>query len=151
MAKKKPEALLTFPVTYGDVSFGDETARLGVTVERKYLALGKADAHLTNKRLISRITAVPGSDNPDQQQLITDEAEVRAAIDVKGFRVSRKFITFGMTFALASVDKLTLCDFSRRSGQFHIEELSEIPKPEPKVAATVGADDGGGDGEAEAE
>lgn len=156
MAKRKkpePEAdyMLVIPVTYGDVGIGDETARIGVSVERKWLPLGKADQHLTNKRLIGAITAVPGSDNPDQQQLISDEAIVRAAFDVKGFRVTRKFITFGVTFALASVDVELLSHFAKRSGHFKVEEFTDIPKPEKAAAPAGGGGEDAGDGDPDGE
>jgi hypothetical protein len=132
MAKAKEAAalaVLDLPVGFGNVSIGDETARIGIRVERKFLSLKKADENLCGRRLWGKIVArssgqaeqdsIPGMDGQD--------SEVQATFDVKGFGVSKKSVSFGLTFALESVDVQTLSLFAKRSGKLVVTGVEDMP------------------------
>ncbi len=127
---KKAVAILTIPLTYGNVTVGDETISVGVKTERKNLTLSSADKQLIGKRLIGRVTCRPESgENPEQGSLIDDgEVEVEGAFDVHGIHVTRKKLSFGLSFARSSVDITIITDFAKRSGNLVITEIGDIPK-----------------------
>ncbi len=130
---KKVEAILTLAVQYGNVTVGDETISVGVKTERKNISLSAADKHLIGKRLIGCVTCRPGNGNADQKSLMDADVEVAAAFDVNGIHVTRKKLSFGLSFARSSVDMTTITDFAKRSGDLIITEIGEIPKEEKKV------------------
>lgn len=129
---KKPAAILTIPLAYGNVTVGDETISVGVNTERKNITLSQADKQLIGKRLVGRITCRPGNQNADQQSLLDAEESVEAAFDVNGIHVTRKRLSFGLSFARSSVDMTTITDFAKRSGDLVITEIGDIPAPEKK-------------------
>lgn len=133
MAKSKTAsaALMTIPVQYGDVSVGDQIARVGVSIDRKRLSLAQADK-LCGKRLIGRITYTAGNDNPDQEELPGIDAAtfMDGAFDVKRFGFGPKSMTTGLSFAISSIDLPTLCAFAKRSGTIVIEQVTDIPESE---------------------
>ena len=128
MAKRSATpAVLEIPLSWGDVSIGESTCRIGCTVQRDKLTLSKADAQLCGKRLVGRIVAVPGSDNPEQRQLIADETEVAGAFDVKRISFNKKALSFGLTFSIESVRVEDLAHFAKRAGRIVVEEITDIP------------------------
>lgn len=140
MDKKKQvevDAVLDLAVSYGNVNIGDKTARIGITVARSVLKVTVADKQLCEKRLAGCMVAKRG--NPDQPTFngMEDDLELTVMFDVKGFNVSADHISFGLTFALKSVDVQTLAQFAKREGQLIITSIEAIPEDE----------DDGGEGE----
>ncbi len=129
MDKKKVEAVLDLPVAFGNVSIGDKTARIGVTVDRSSLSVSQADKHLCEHRLTGRIVSKPQGDHPDQAALPGMEFETALAgvFDVKGFSVSKDNLGFGLTFAIASIDVANLAHFAKRAGRVVVEDVEAIP------------------------
>jgi hypothetical protein len=127
----KAESILDLPVSFGGVSFGDKTARVGVTVERQHLKIGQADKSLCDKRLTGTIRSKP-SDDDGQGRFdgMDDELKVNGTFDVKGFRVASNEISFGLTFAIKDLDRATLSEFPKRSGRLLIRDVEEIPEEE---------------------
>lgn len=139
MAKAKERAavaVLDLPVHYGDVSIGEDTCRVGISAERKNLSLHKADNSLCGRRLWGKIVA-RSSGGPDQDSLpgIDNDSEVTAVFDVKGFSVSKKFVRFGLTFALESVDVRTLSQFAKRFGRLVVTDTQDLPETSKAPAA----------------
>jgi len=131
MAKKKPVPanVLELPVEYGQVSIGDKTTRIGVNVDRSELKVSDADKQLCEKRLTGRIiTRPPG--NPEQGTLpgVDLETHLAGVFDVKGFSVTSDKISFGLTFALASIDVSVLAHFAKRSGRLIVEAVEALPE-----------------------
>lgn len=130
---KKAEAILEIPVAYGNVNIGMETCRLGIKVERSKLSISAADRNLCGKRLVGTVLARAGEAQAEQGSLPSmEDADVsfQAAFDVKSFGVTRKNISAGLTFALASVDVEKLSHFAGRNGTFTVTEIAEIPEGE---------------------
>jgi hypothetical protein len=121
---------LTIPVAYGDVSIGEETCRIGVSIARQHLELSVADTQICGKRLIGCITCRPGNSNPDQPTMAgmeEAEAEIPGAFDVKRISFNNKFINFGLTFSIESIDIAGLAHFAKRSGNLVVTEITAIP------------------------
>ncbi len=132
MAKKKT-SLLELPVAFGGVSVGDKTARIGCAVDRgEALGIAEADRHLCEQRLTVRMLARPAGDNHDQDRLpgMDDDEKLDAVVDVKGFSVSKDSISFGLTFAIASVDVGALAHFAKRAGKLVVTCAEDIPEKE---------------------
>lgn len=131
MGTSKTAALMTIPVAFGNVNIGDQIARLAVSIDRKRMSLAQADK-LCGKRLSGRITAIPGNDNEDQEQLPGMDAEtsLNGVFDVKSFGFSPKNMTTGLSFAISSIDLRTLCTFAKRAGSLVVEEIGDIPEDE---------------------
>jgi hypothetical protein len=149
VAKRKPKtpagsavaADLTIPVKYGDLSVGDGTCRIGLTAFRDKLTLKIADEKLCGKRLIGCISCAPGNNNPEQSPMpgMDADVEIAAAFDVKRVNFTIKTITFGLTFAIASLKVEDLVGFAKRAGKLVVTQIQDIPKNE----ATGTAEDEG--------
>ena len=131
MAKSKktdPALAIDVAVSFGDVSIGDEICRLGLRILRTELSVSNADKMLVGKRLVGKIVAMAGNDNPDQPSLgMGTEEEINGAFDVKSIGVTRKKITTGLSFSIASIDVSVLAHFAKRSGRLQIEKIDDIP------------------------
>lgn len=133
MAKKKIEYLMELPVSYGNLSIGDKTARLGIVVGRPALSLTAADKNLCDRRVVGRILVRAGDGGPEQGSipgLEGNDDEVKAVFDVKGFSVSKKAISFGLTMQIESIAIETLSHFAKRKGMLYVEEIGDIPEGE---------------------
>ncbi|HVK07665.1 MAG TPA: hypothetical protein VM597_02695 [Gemmataceae bacterium] len=129
--KKAPTSLYEIPVAYGNVNVGDLTARLAVHIDRKQMTLGQADK-LCGKRLVGRITAQAGNDNPEQDALpgAESETEMAGVFDVKSMGFNPKSLSTGLSFSIASIDLPTLCTFAKRAGKMFVEAVEDIPADE---------------------
>jgi hypothetical protein len=128
---KKGPAELTLPVAYGNVSVGDKTARISLTIHRGNLAITKADATFTDKRLSWEIKARPNGDAPGQAALPGMEGSgimsLTGVADVKGIRATGSAFAIGLTFNLKSIDVKTLAGFAKREGDLIVNGIEEIP------------------------
>lgn len=133
MAKAK-EAVkapaLELNVNFGNLNVGVDTCRIGVSVDRKQITPAKADSQLCGKRLIGSIVTNAGNANAEQPAMFEAGETVAAAFDVKSFNTKRKSISFGLTFALGSVDINKATHFASRSGKLIVNEMTEIPEEE---------------------
>lgn len=136
MAKKRPQdnGHLELPVSYGGVSFGKKTARVGCTIDRGLLSLNKANEHFCDTRLSITIKANPQGDQPGQGRLagMDDTLELKGSADVKGFGVHTGTISFGLTFNTAELrtSGIRFQDFAAREGSIVITEVGTIPEGE---------------------
>jgi hypothetical protein len=129
---QQSKSILELNAVFGNVSIGDKTARIGLTVDRLDLTLPQADRHLCEKRLIGSIFSRPPGDHPDQGTLPEMEfsTTISGAFDVKSFRVTKKHLNFGLTFAIASIDVALLAHFAERSGRLIVDDIDIIPEKE---------------------
>ena len=105
MAKQKKQAVLDIPVSFNGVSIGDGTANIGVKIDRKHLDIMAADESLCGRRLSGRVIVIQNGDDPKQKMIAADmKHELASTFDTKSFRVSPKYITTGLTFALGEID-----------------------------------------------
>ena len=91
MAKTKTAAASTdIAVAYGNVSIGDETARIGVNISRGQMSLAQMDKNFCGKRLTGTILA-RSTGQAEQQSLpgVDSDLTITAVFDVKSFSVKR--------------------------------------------------------------
>ena len=118
---------LDIPVAYGGVSIGKETARLGMTIDRKVLNVVGANEAFCNRRLHGRVML-----GNDDGALFDKSLAVESVFDVKGFRVTSDAIGVGLTFQMNEIDIATLAKFSKGGGRLVVDEISQIPGGESK-------------------
>lgn len=133
MAKAKKTAWeLNIGVDFGGASFGDKTARLGVTLNRDKVEIDRADELFCDRRLTGTIVLGHTEDDPTQLDLIEVAHKVEGVFDVKGFRVTTDEIGIGLTFSRNDVDSGELTLFAKKSGRLIVTAAEEIPEPEKK-------------------
>lgn len=118
---------------FGGVSLGKETCRVSVKLDRAGMSLGAADAALCGKRLTGKLVVGGKQAAPNQALLpgMEDSGhEVAGVFDVKRFGVSSKEISFGATFAMASVEPRDLAKLANSSGRLVVEQVADIPDDE---------------------
>ena len=127
MAKQKKQAVLDIPVSFNGVSIGDGTANIGVKIDRKHLDIMAADESLCGRRLSGRVIVIQNGDDPKQKMIAADmKHELASTFDTKSFRVSPKYITTGLTFALGEIDIAQLGFFAKQSGQLIVNSIEEL-------------------------
>lgn len=132
--------ILDVPVEFGGVSFGDETARLGLRIARPFMYIDAADELLCGRRLSCRVVTCPNGDDPNQKYLVDGVgASVEAVADVKRFGVSPKAISANLTFSLGEIDVRELASFSKKTGRLIVLGVGVLP--DTKVAADGPPDD----------
>jgi hypothetical protein len=148
MAKQKVQSdTVTIPVSFGNVSCGDKTCRIGVTVDRSVLSVSKAEKMFCERRIIGSLVNQEQEHNPDQGRLPGMENEphqLDAIFDVKGISISGDTISFNLTFLLGSLgsDKLlSLVKFAKRAGKLVVDHADDIPEPEKKKENDNGGTD----------
>ncbi len=134
-AKKQPKpkaAFLELPVSFGGVSIGDKTARLGVSLERsESLTVAQADKSLCGCRLTGKVVARIGDAVGEQDPLPgldAGDTVLDATFDVKQLSITPTSIGFGLTFAIKGLDVGELAHFAKRSGKLIVYEVAEIPE-----------------------
>lgn len=132
MAKNKAkDTVLKYPVTYSNVSIGDETARVGVSINRANLTPGQADKTVCAKRLtIGLLARTAGQAGQESLPGLEADHELEGVADVMGFGVTAKKISFGLTFKLGSIDVSVFAKFAKREGFLTIFGMEEIPDDE---------------------
>lgn len=120
---------LDIPVSFGGVSIGDATARLGIKIDRSVCNITTADDTFCGHRLSGRVVLGGGDDSPGQGKLVDDlDHVVDGVFDVKRFGANAKEISTGLTFSLADVDVRELAKFSKGSGRLIINVVAELPE-----------------------
>lgn len=138
---KGQDAGCQLPCSYGGVSYGDKTCRLGVSVSLGNLIPTDAVPLLVGKRLKVLCTAIIG--RADQPALTGEpsheELQVAGTADVKGIGVTTKAITFGLTFPIEGFDgEHSLPQFAKREGFVRVLDAEDIPE---EAARLPGGDD----------
>lgn len=118
-------------VSFGGVSIGETTARLGIHIDRGVIELNKADELFCNRRLTGKVVLGQFDESSGQRKLIDDvDHQVSGSFDVKGFRASTDSIAAGLTFSLKEIDIAELARFSKGQGRLVIDEVGDIPEEE---------------------
>lgn len=134
----KTKPVLEIGCGYGNVTVGDDTVRVSVVCGRGNLNLSTADRTLCGKRLHVKLLA-RAAGGSDQESLPGAESdlEIESHADAMSFLVSRKKISFGLTFAKEGLELATLTQFAKRDGRMSVLSVGTLPKD----------DEGGGDDE----
>ena len=141
MAKRKPktEDAMSVAVAFGGISIGEDTAKVGFSIDREAMTLEDAESNLCGKRITGRLVVVAGGDDPNQQPLpgMGDiKHELKAVFDVKGFRCTPKLFASGAVFQLSTIQVEELGHFAKKKGRLIVSTVEE-------------AADGGGEEESE--
>lgn len=135
MAKKAAKTVGEFdcPVQFGGVSIGDETARIGVKINRSTMKIGLADKYFAGSRLAIDIERYSENEG-EGQKLLVDGARTTlgATVDVKGFKSTRKAFGISSTFSLGSIDVRDLAKFSKAHGTLSISASEKLPDDKGK-------------------
>lgn len=124
----KTKTILDIPVSFGGVSIGDTTGRLGVKVDRGVLSLDQAGEYFIERRLTLSVAIGGGDDSPGQRTFWDmTEYEICSVADSKRIGVGGEVISFGLTFNLRDLDVGTLAKLSKGTGRLKVEKLGEIP------------------------
>lgn len=122
---------LEVDVQFGGVSIGDETARVGIKIDRALMQLDQADEILCGKRLTGRIEVCAPGEQQGQRALpgMKDERpHLDGTFDVKRFGVSLKEISAGLTFGLGSIDVSELAKFAKKNGRLLVTDAQFLPE-----------------------
>lgn len=126
-AEDAPDPVI-LPAEFQGVSFGDETARVGIRVSREKLTIEDADRLLCGKRVDCRIIVQPKDDDQAQQYSVDGiKFTIEGSADVTQVAFSRKLIKFGLTFCLESINRGELSEFAKRQGRVEINATADIP------------------------
>lgn len=130
----KQTAILELPVAFGNVNIGDATASVKISISRNNLKPAAADKHLCGMRLSGTIYAAPSGVSTGNGQKALPGAdgdeEIAGIFDVKGFTVTPKKISAGLTFSLKDLDIGTLSHFAKRDGRMVINGVQKIEDEE---------------------
>lgn len=141
MAKKKAAEkgveVLKIPVAFGKVSIGETIASIPISASLQDLSLATARDKLCGKRIIGSILARGGGAQARQSSLpgADGDIEIDGAFDIKSFSFNKKKIGTTISFALESIDVVTLAHFAKREGFLSatgMEDLPDKPKKAPK-------------------
>jgi hypothetical protein len=118
-------------VSFGGVSIGEKTARIGIRIDRGVVELQRADELFCDRRLTGHVVLGRKEDGNGQMTIAPDiDHKVEGVFDVKGFRCSIDHISIGVTFNLAEIDIAELAVFSKGEGRLVVTEASDIPEEE---------------------
>jgi hypothetical protein len=129
----EPASGRQIPVKYSNVNIGDKTGRIGLSVHRGNMTVAEADRTLCDKRLHVRLLARPEGSQAEQEGLpgLEADVELEAVCDVKGYGVTSRSISFGLTFMLKSIDLTLVPQFAKHEGMLTILAAGEIPEDSP--------------------
>lgn len=115
-------------VEFGNVSIGDQTARLGVKIAREMLPLTEADRMFCGRRVWG-LVALGQPDNPDQKVLPTmEDAQIviEGAWETKQLGVNPNAYSFGLNFKLKEINVSELATFAKRAGTMTIVSVQDL-------------------------
>ncbi len=112
---------LNIPVAFGNLSVGDQNARLGIVVDRARMTLSDAECYLCGARCEVKlwVDAMAKEDAPDQHVMEFSEAQhkIEAVVDIKRFSVGPKNIGAGLTFVVGNMNVNELASFAKKAGR----------------------------------
>jgi hypothetical protein len=112
-------------VDFGNVSIGQETARIGVEIDRSKMSLGDADKFLSGSRLKVHLLATPKGELKGQKHFDDMTETIEGEVDCKSFSVSADKFRTGFKFAAAALNLLTFVGFCKRPGKAFIEWIGD--------------------------
>ena len=117
---------LRVPCKFLGQSAGDQTARLGVQIEREHLSPEVADALFTGHRLEVELRAYRPGDDPKQTKMFDEHNPIMKAVaDSKGTALKPSYIGIGLTFNKEDV-KDSILQFAKRSGELTVVRAVEL-------------------------
>lgn len=137
MGKNGKVAMTDIPVTFGGVSIGEKTARIGIVVSREYLGLEQGDKLFCERRLNGAVVLGHADDASGQAKLWDDaDHQIATAFDIKGFRVGTTNLAAGLTMNLNEIDIAELAKFSKGVGRLAVYDVTDIPQEDRDSSPT---------------
>jgi hypothetical protein len=142
MAKKRrvttAKTIFEAPIKFGGVSLKQRTATVGgCSISRTVCTLEQADELFTDRRLSGRLVLGRAADANGQTAITEPDMEIKAAFDVKGFRVGVE--SLGGLSLVMRMDEIELHDIQKlagKTGRLIVTKSADIPKdtppPDPK-------------------
>lgn len=128
MASKKKQKL---SVDFSSVSFGGQTARVGIKCKRDKIDLAMADELLCGARLAVEMRITGGDDKPLLPNALPHMSGIA---DCKHLGVTTDEISAGLTFQRKDLDANSLVAFSNGSGTLSIERVGDVDDIEDEEA-----------------
>jgi len=128
VAKSRP---VEIPVSFGGVSIGQSTARLGLRIDRSHIDLIQADELFCGHRLTGDVVLGNRDDGEGQTTMFDTDFIVSGHFDVKQLGVNADRLSTGLTFSLKDVEIETLAKFSKGVGKLVVREVGAIPADAP--------------------
>ena len=116
--------ILEVNVQFGGISFGDQTARLGISFDRGDFKVCSAEKFMVGARL--RIVAIPGVRDATafrQLELMDAGKRVQADVDCKQYTGGSHAFKSGLTFNVSSVDQTALLALRKKQGRISLERI----------------------------
>src|SRR3990172_2685644 len=123
----KETAVLDVAVQFGNVSFGDATARIALRIDRDKLNDDAAQQAFCGRRLKCRLLR---GDSDTDQSFIGDlavDGAIEATCDSPRVSFTPKHVAAGLTCALAEIDVGCLAGLAKRPGRLLIETAEDLP------------------------
>lgn len=131
MGKKKRAELLNVPVAFGNVSIGDGSASVKVTVDRENLNPDAADDLFCGRRLQGKIAVGQPNEDPTQKRMFEDlDYRIEATFEAKGYSVRPKGIGATLNVLLKEVDVETLSHFAKHDGRMIVLNAEPLGEDE---------------------
>lgn len=114
-------------VDFGNVNFGDQTARLGVKIAREDLTLEEADRLFCGRRLFGTVSITPPDSNQKRLPGLEDDPVlIEESFDTKQIGVSPHGFSLGLTFNLKSIDCANLVKFAKKTGVLSVVSVKDL-------------------------
>jgi hypothetical protein len=133
--------VIEIPCEFGQVSIGDGTCRIGVSVNRERMNLKQADHFFAGSRLMIDVVVDPNSEKDTAGQQVMEGVEgkhTKSTVDVKGFRVTTTHITTGLTFKREEIDLVDLADFANCNGKLKCQRIGDAETPARSGSVVAG-------------
>lgn len=121
------------PVEYGNVSIGDQVARISMKIDRAKIDDTKALNLLCARRLTGTVTVTNTDVDPRQKNFFdTATASIEGSFDTKRVSVGPNDFGTGITVALAEIDVMELGKFAKKKGFLWIDNSEPIEVDDPE-------------------
>lgn len=129
--KEKEQSVFFLPVRFGNVSVGDETTSVGVSISRANLSPAQAERAFCGKRVSIRLMRLEPGTAPGQATFDgMDGKELEAVFDVSGYSVTPKKIGLTLSTALSSVELADWAALAKQEGKLTVVHVEAIPDEE---------------------
>lgn len=114
---------------FGGVTYGKNTVRVGVKIERGDVPMSRWEERLCDKRIECRLVLGHKDEAAGQAGLVDDDGvEVAGVVDIKTISLSGGVVSFGATFQKDDADEQDATRLACRPGRFIATKVGSIPE-----------------------
>lgn len=114
---------------FGGVTYGKNTVRVGVKIERGDVPMSRWEERLCDKRVECILRLGHKDEAAGQSALVDDDpVEVAGVVDIKTISLSGGVVSFGATFAKDDADEQDATRLACRPGRFIATKVGSIPE-----------------------